>query len=93
MKRSTLTSLAFAAVTASVSAPQALADVTSEKAEAIAKEAYVYGFPMVMNYKTMWNYWIVLLHPKCTKHNILEVNQWMKCESMIVTLEYSIKTL
>ena len=31
MKRSTLTSLAFAAVTASVSAPQALADVTSEE--------------------------------------------------------------
>ncbi len=23
---------------------------------AIAKEAYIYGFPMVMNYKTMWNY-------------------------------------
>jgi len=48
--------LAFAAVTASVSAPQALADVTSEEAEAIAKEAFVYGFPMVMNYKTLWNY-------------------------------------
>jgi hypothetical protein len=48
--------LAFAAVAASVSAPQALADVTSEEAEAIAREAYVYGFPMVMNYKTMWNY-------------------------------------
>ena len=27
-----------------------------EEAQAIAKKAYLYGFPMVMNYKTMWNY-------------------------------------
>ena len=30
--------------------------MSPEEARAIAKEAYVYGFPMVMNYKTMWNY-------------------------------------
>ena len=29
---------------------------TSEQAEAIAKEAYIYGFPMVDNYKTMYGY-------------------------------------
>ena len=27
--------------------------VTPEEAKAIAKEAYIYGFPMIMNYKTM----------------------------------------
>ena len=31
-------------------------DLTPAEAQAIAKEAYLYGFPMVMNYKTMWNY-------------------------------------
>jgi hypothetical protein len=30
--------------------------ITAEEAEATAREAYVFGFPMVMNYKTMWNY-------------------------------------
>jgi hypothetical protein len=30
--------------------------VQPEEAETIARDAYVYGFPMVMNYKTMWNY-------------------------------------
>jgi hypothetical protein len=34
----------------------AQSDVTPEEAQNIAKEAYLYGFPMVMNYKTMWNY-------------------------------------
>jgi hypothetical protein len=31
-------------------------DVSAEEAQAIAKEAYVWGFPIVMNYKTMFNY-------------------------------------
>jgi hypothetical protein len=30
--------------------------VQPEEAEAIARDAYIYGFPMVMNYKTLWNY-------------------------------------
>ena len=30
--------------------------VTPAEAQAIAKEAYVFGFPIVMNFKTMWNY-------------------------------------
>ncbi len=30
--------------------------VTSDEARAIAKGAYTYGFPMVMNYKTLYNY-------------------------------------
>jgi hypothetical protein len=31
-------------------------DLTPAEVQALAKEAYLYGFPMVMNYKTMWNY-------------------------------------
>ncbi len=30
--------------------------ITPAEAQAIAKEAYIYGYPMVMNYKTLWNY-------------------------------------
>lgn len=30
--------------------------ITPDEARAIAKEAYIYGFPMVMNYKTMYMY-------------------------------------
>ena len=30
--------------------------VKPEQARAIARDAYLYGFPMVMNYKTLWNY-------------------------------------
>jgi len=32
------------------------ADITPAEAQAIAREAYVYGFPVVMNLKTMTNY-------------------------------------
>ena len=31
-------------------------ELTPEEAKQISKEAYVYGFPMVVNYKTMYNY-------------------------------------
>ena len=30
--------------------------LTAKEAKAIAKEAYIYGLPMVLNYKTMYNY-------------------------------------
>lgn len=30
--------------------------ITPEEAKQIAKEAYIFGFPMVVNYKTVWNY-------------------------------------
>ena len=32
------------------------AEVSPKEAKAIAKEAYIYGFPMVVNYKTMYMY-------------------------------------
>ncbi len=31
-------------------------EVTAEEARAIAKDAYIYGFPIVMNYKTLYNF-------------------------------------
>ena len=40
------------------------ASVTPEEARAIAKEAYVYGFPMVMNYKTLYNYVVDTENPE-----------------------------
>ena len=33
-------------------------ELTPDEAKAIAKDAYIYGFPMVMNYKTMYLYTI-----------------------------------
>ena len=38
--------------------------ITAEEAEATAREAYVYGFPMVMNYKTLYNYVIDTSNPE-----------------------------
>jgi len=39
--------------------------LTPKEAKEIAKEAYVYGFPMVVNYKTMYNY---TLNEKSTEY-------------------------
>ena len=38
--------------------------ITPEEAQTIAKDAYVYGFPMVMNYKTIYNYVIDTSNPE-----------------------------
>ncbi len=38
--------------------------ITPEEATAIAREAYIYGFPMVMNYKTLYNYVIDTENPE-----------------------------
>ncbi len=40
----------------SLGCQQKAPELTPEQAKEIAKEAYVYGFPMVVNYKTMYNY-------------------------------------
>ncbi len=39
-----------------VTATKSMQELTPAEAKAIAKEAYVYGFPMVVNYKTMYMY-------------------------------------
>jgi hypothetical protein len=31
-------------------------ELTPAEAKQIAKEAYIYGFPLVLNYKTMYDY-------------------------------------
>ena len=31
-------------------------ELTPDEAKVIAKEAYIYGFPLVLNYKTMYSY-------------------------------------
>ena len=38
--------------------------ITPDEAEAIAREAYVWGFPMVMNFKTLYNYVIETSNPE-----------------------------
>ncbi len=37
---------------------------TADDTQAIAKEAYLYGFPMVMNYKTMYQYTVDTANPE-----------------------------
>jgi hypothetical protein len=38
--------------------------ITPEEAKAIAKEAYIYGFPIVMGYKTIYNYVVDKKNPE-----------------------------
>jgi len=40
------------------------AEVTPEQARAIAKEAYIYGFPMVDNYRVMYSYFVNKQNPE-----------------------------
>ncbi len=56
--------------------------ITSDEAAAIAREAYVYGFPMVMNYKTLTNYVIDTSNPEY-KGPFNEVS----CEARLFTPE------
>jgi hypothetical protein len=53
MIRALITVLVF------VIAPQSLAqNVTPEEARAIAKEAYIYGFPLVDSYRILYSYFV-----------------------------------
>ncbi|MDN3642941.1 DUF1254 domain-containing protein [Lutimonas halocynthiae] len=53
-----------------------------EEAKEIAKEAYVYGFPIVMNYKTLYNY---VLNDKSAEYKG-QMNQ-IVCEARLFTPE------
>jgi hypothetical protein len=44
--------------TTTSSAPPTAAAVTPDQARAIAKEAYIYGFPIVDNYRVMYSYFV-----------------------------------
>ncbi|ANY84883.1 cell envelope protein (plasmid) [Microvirga ossetica] len=62
-----LRSAALAAITAATmkSAPvSAQTDVTPTEARAIAKEAYIYGFPIVDNYRIQHAYWVDRTNPE-----------------------------
>jgi hypothetical protein len=56
MKRIQTQLLALAIVLALNITTQA-ADVTPAEARAIAKDAYIYGFPLVDNYRIQYGYW------------------------------------
>ena len=66
MKSSSLVSLVALAVALIISGcgVGGGGSVTPEEAKAIAKEAYIYGFPMVMNYKTIYNYVVDTENPE-----------------------------
>ena len=62
-----LRSAALAAITAATmkSAPvSAQTDVSPAEARAIAKEAYIYGFPIVDNYRIQHAYWVDRTNPE-----------------------------
>jgi hypothetical protein len=51
-------------VVSSTPAPPQAAAVTPQQAREIAKEAYVYGFPMVDNYRVMYSYFVDKENPE-----------------------------
>lgn len=56
IKSSLLATIIALALSFSVACTSTTPDITPDEARAIAKEAYIYGFPMVVNYKTMYMY-------------------------------------
>jgi hypothetical protein len=54
--RSILALIAFASITPAVA--QAQSPITPAEARAIAKEAYIYGFPLVDNYRILYSYFV-----------------------------------
>ncbi len=48
--------VAFVILSGPFSRARAATDISPEEAREIAEEAYVYGFPMVMSYKTLHAY-------------------------------------
>lgn len=56
IKYGTLTTVVVFVLSYSVACTSSTPEITPDEARAIAKEAYVYGFPMVMGYKLMYAY-------------------------------------
>jgi hypothetical protein len=56
--------------------------LTSAEAKAIAKEAYIYGFPMVVNYKTMYMY---VINEKSPEYK--GPFNYLGCEARLLTPE------
>jgi hypothetical protein len=49
---------------AQTSSLAATENISVDEARTIAREAYIYGFPMVMNYKTIYNYVVDTQNPE-----------------------------
>jgi len=56
IKLSILTTVIVLVLSFGVACTLSTPDITPEEAKSIAKEAYIYGLPMVVNYKTMYMY-------------------------------------
>ncbi len=63
-RRSFVVGLALVPAVARISVAQVQTGVTSEEASAIAKEAYIYGFPMVDNYRIQYAYFVDTGNPE-----------------------------
>src|SRR5215831_14896192 len=63
--------------TTSAPPPPSAAPVTPDQARAIAKDAYVYGFPMVDNYRVMYSYFVNKDDPeyKATWNHLVSVGR------------------
>jgi hypothetical protein len=61
---SILTRLAAAAIALAAALPAQAAGASPEEARAIAKEAYIYGFPMVDNYRIQHAYFVDTKNPE-----------------------------
>src|SRR5687768_15696769 len=55
---------AMLALTTGLALTSRAADITPEEARAIAKEAYIYGFPMVDNYRIQYAYFVDKQNPE-----------------------------
>ena len=64
MIRMVMTTLAIGGGLLSVSTSVQAADVTAAEARAIAKEAYIYGFPMVDSYRIQYAYFVDTQEPR-----------------------------
>jgi hypothetical protein len=53
--KSRITLLALTTILSLIGCTQSREKVTPEQAREIAKEAYIYGFPLIMNYKTLYS--------------------------------------
>lgn len=64
MKFPTITSLFALAAMLAFSSPGQAQDLTPSEARAIAKEAYIYGYPMVENYRIQFAYFVKSGNPE-----------------------------
>lgn len=82
IKFGTLTTVVVFVLSYGVACTSSTPEITPDEARAIAKEAYIYGFPMVVNYKTMYMYAVNEQSPEYKG----PLNQ-LSCEARLFTPE------